>query len=381
MKQLFTLLCLLLFGHTQAQVVQASFTDKEMTQEIIRLKQMIKEIKDNELQSDKALYQKNYELILNGIEIIKEMHQGSVEIAAARSQNIMYKKLIDVNNPASDVLGFQLLEVITKTLEENINVLPLVDGEKKRLKSQIGNLFEGLKNAFPPLQIITSAVSVISSFTTYQPRIEKLGRKADSLIVDVTNPISKEVLKKINTQLQPYIQFYADLDRINNNYEMALYQHGVEYRDFIEELASLKKVVESRIDMNQSIGNQINRLFDLSNSSMQDFNYRQKMENAVIRDLTADCSGISELVERYKKFTNDFITIQEDFYNNNSLLLKNSAKKLPYKDDAKIDHLLAELDNIKNGNAAQNVTGFDASYKLRLKSITSKLYSINRLRI
>ena len=153
-------------------MVQASFTDKEMTQEIIRLKQMIKEIKDNELQSDKALYQKNYELILNGIEIIKEMHQGSVEIAAARSQNIMYKKLIDVNNPASDVLGFQLLEVIT-------NVLPLVDGEKKRLKSQIGNLFEGLKNAFPPLQIITSAVSVISSFTTYQPRIEKLGRKAD----------------------------------------------------------------------------------------------------------------------------------------------------------------------------------------------------------
>ncbi len=381
MKFLFTLLCLLSFAYAPAQVVQASFTDKEMTQEIIRLKQMIKEIKDNELQSDKAIYQKNYDLILNGIEIIKEMHQGSVEIAAARSQNIMYKKLIDVNNPASDVLGFQLLEVITKTLEENINVLPLVDGEKKRLKSQIGNLFEGLKNAFPPLQIITSAVSVISSFTTYQPRIEKLNRKADSLIVDVTSPISKEVLKKINSQLQPYIQFYADLDRINNNYEMALYQHGVEYRDFIEELASLKKVVESRIDMNQSIGKQINELFDLSNSSMQDFNYRQKMENAVIRDLSADCSSISDLVERYKKFTNDFITIQEDFYNNNSNLLRSSAKKLPYKDDAKIDHLLSELDNIKNGNAAQNVTGFDASYKLRLKSITSKLYSINRLRI
>lgn len=363
------------------QATVASLTDKEMTQELMRLKKMIAELKENELQTDKARYQRNYELILNGIEIIKEMHQGTVEISAARSQNMMYKKLIDVNNPASDVLGFQLLEVITKTLEDNINLLPIAASEKGRLKLQVGNLFEGLKRTFPPLQIITSAVSVISSFTTFQPKIEKLNRKADSLVVEVTNPITKEILQKINSQLAPYIAFYADLNKINTNYEMALYQHGVAYRDFMEDIATLKTVVESRININQSIGNQINQLFDLSNSSMQDFNYKEKVETPVIRELSADCSNISDLVERYKKFTNDFITIQEDFYKANSDLLKISAKKLPYKDEAKIDGLLTELDHIKNGNAGQNVTSFDAGYKLRLKSITSKLYSINRLRI
>src|SRR5262245_46658845 len=167
---------------------------------------MVKQLQENEQQSDKLKYQKNYQLIINGLEAIKEMQQGIMEISGARSQNILYKKLIDINNPTSEVLGFQLLDVINKTLDENITALTsLADGDRRRLKGQVSGLFEGLKRTFPPLQIITGCFSAISSFGTYKTRVEKIGRKADSIIVDVTNPISQEVIGKMSGHLQPYI--------------------------------------------------------------------------------------------------------------------------------------------------------------------------------
>src|SRR6185436_13168126 len=185
-----------------------------------RLKEMVKQLQQNELQSDRTRYQKNYQLIVNGLETIKEMVQGAMEITGARSQNILYKKLIDINNPTSEVLGFQLLDVINKTLEDNINTITsLADKERKRLKGQVSGLFEGLKRTFPPLQIITSCFSAISSFSTYKTRLERISKKADSIIVDVTNPISQEVIGKMSGYLQPYILFYNDLNKINGVFE------------------------------------------------------------------------------------------------------------------------------------------------------------------
>lgn len=355
---------------------------QDLSAEVAKLKEMVKQLQENELQSDKSKYQKNYQLIVNGLETIKEMHQGAMEIAGARSQNILYKKLIDINNPTSDVLGFQLVDVINKTLEDNINnLMNLAEGEKRRLKGQMSGLFEGLKRTFPPLQIITSCFSAISSFSTYKTRIERLSKKADSIIVDVSHPITQEVIGKMSGYLQPYILFYNDLTKVNNIFENALYQHEVEYRDFIEELNTLKDAIEKKINLSGSVSGQIIDLFDLTNSSAPDFNFKQKMENDTITELIADCVNVFEMVDRYKKFTNDFITIQDDFYKNNLDLLNTKAKNLPVKDPSKIDQLISDLNLLKNGNPATNTAGFDASYKSRLKGILSKLYAVNKLRV
>ena len=354
---------------------------KDLAVEISKLKEAIKQMQENETQSDKAKYQKDYQLIVNGIEMIKEMYQGVLEITGARSQNILYKKLIDINNPASDALGFQLMDVMDKAIGDNVSLLPIADNEKKRLRGQVSNLVEGLKKTFPPLQIMTSAISLISGFNTYAPRIEKLSKKTDSLIVDVTSPISKEVMQRINNQLQPYVIFYSELNRTNGAFETALYQHEIQYRDFIDELTTLKNDVEKKISLNESIGGQINDLFDLVNSSSVDFNYKQKLENDSIKELIASCINVFDLVDRYKKFTNDFIIIQDDFYKNNLMILDKIAKNLPYKDVTKIDQMVTDLNQLKNGNAADKSGAFDASYKQRLKSILAKLYSINKLRL
>jgi len=351
-----------------------------LADEVARLKEVIKGLQENEIQSEKIKYMRNYQLVLYGIEIIKEIKQGTIEISSARSQNILYKKIIDVNNPSSDALGFQLMDVIDKSLEDNVNALPLLDHEKKRLKGQVSGLVEGIKRTFPPLQIISSAVSMISGFTTYKTRLEKLDRKTDSLIVDATYPITREIIAKINLQMAPYIDFYNQLNKINSTYENALYNHVIEYKDFIEEVSTLQTTLEASLNMNESIGEQINTVFDLANSSRQDFDYKKINENEKIRGLAGNCLTVFNLVERYKKFTSDFITIQETFYKDYISLLDEKAKKLPIKDDDKIGKLVTDLNNIKKGNPAENIIGFDEAYKSKLKSITTKVVALNRTR-
>jgi hypothetical protein len=95
----------------------------------------------------------------------------------------------------------------------------------------------------------------------------------------------------------------------------------------------------------------------------------------------SSCINVFEMVDRYKKFTNDFITIQDDFYRNNLDILNAKAKNLPFKDPAKVDQMINDLTLLKNGNPATNTPGFDVSYKQRLKGILSKLYAVNKLRM
>ena len=379
MKRLIVIL-LILSGLDSRPQGNSDINTSNLVDEVAKLKQVIKGLQENEIQSEKIKYMRNYQLVLYGIEIIKEIKQGTIEISSARSQNILYKKIIDVNNPSSDALGFQLMDVIDKCLEENINALPLVDGEKKRLKGQVSGLVEGLKRTFPPLQIISSVVSMISSFTTYKTRMEKLDRKTDSLIVEASYPITKEIISKINLQMAPYIEFYNQLNKINGTYENALYNHVIEYKDFIDEVATLQTTLEGSLDMNESIGEQINNVFDLANSSRQDFDYKKINENEKIRNLAGNCLSVFDMVERYKKFTSDFIAIQDGFYKDYISLLEERAKKLPIKDDDRIAKLITDLSNIKKGNPTENVIGFDETYKSKLKSITTKVVALNRTR-
>jgi len=379
MKRVIVIL-LMLSGLDSRPQGNSDINTSNLVDEVAKLKQVIKGLQENEIQSEKIKYMRNYQLVLYGIEIIKEIKQGTIEISSARSQNILYKKIIDVNNPSSDALGFQLMDVIDKCLEENINALPLVDGEKKRLKGQVSGLVEGLKRTFPPLQIISSVVSMISSFTTYKTRMEKLDRKTDSLIVEASYPITKEIISKINLQMAPYIEFYNQLNKINGTYENALYNHVIEYKDFIDEVATLQTTMEASLDMNESIGEQINNVFDLANSSRQDFDYKKINENEKIRNLAGNCLSVFDMVERYKKFTSDFIAIQDGFYKDYISLLEERAKKLPIKDDDRIAKLITDLNNIKKGNPSENVIGFDETYKSKLRSITTKVVALNRTR-
>src|SRR6266571_2589432 len=108
MKRVIVILLMLAGLHCRPQG-NSDINTNNLVDEVAKLKEVIKGLQENEIQSEKIKYMRN----------------------------------------------FQLMDVIDKTLEDNINALPLVDGEKIRLKGQVSGLVEGLKRTFPPLQIIS----------------------------------------------------------------------------------------------------------------------------------------------------------------------------------------------------------------------------------
>ncbi len=367
--------------YSQVNADSVANLSNDFGKEISSIKDLVLNLKIKSEQTEKSQYDKNYQLIIRGVDMIQELHNGSLQILTARNQNIFTKKVADINNPSSDALGFQLLDVIIKSVEENIaNLTTIEKPEKARLTSTVGTLVDGLKSvvSFPPLQIISNALSVISSFTIFKAKSGL--KKSDDMIIEGSNPINKEILQKITKSLLPYIDFYNELNELNRRFENTLYQHTIQYKDFIEALAILKQDIEKSVDFKNSLGEQINAMFEYNKSALTDFNFKAKNESAEVKSLTINIYTMLELVDTYKKFTNDFIQIQSDYFTGNISILEKKAKILPVKDDIKIDKMLNELNQLKNGNPGEGIIGFDVAYKERLSIILTKLNKVNQIR-
>ncbi len=330
-------------------------------------------------QIEKQKYQKNYAIVLRGIELINDLNTASREILTARSQNILAKKITDINNIQSDALGFQLVDIIIQAIKNNIQELPIEKPQKERLVNQVSNFVDVIKGVFPPISIISNVLSAVSNFTIFKSRVERKSRNEDTVITESSNPVNKETLKKITDQLLPYIKFYDELNRANATYENALYQHIVQNKDYIESITNLIDGIKEIIDLDNSIGDQVNTLFEIQKSSSPGFDYSLKNNDENLRKLVIACYAVFDLVDKHKKFTNDFINILIDYYNLNVKILE-KAKSLPVKDDTKIDQLIADLNAIRSGDPAKGLTSFEENYKKRLATIMNKLKKMNEER-
>ncbi|GEM_PF-2393150 len=349
----------------------------ELTKDLMALKETVNNLKIKDEETEKGRFLRNYQLILRGLDIIQELYAGTLQIQSARSQNIFYKLVLDMNNPSSNALGFQLLDVIIKSVEENITTLPIPEPDKQRLTGSIGNLVDNLKTTFPPLNIISNVLSMVSSFTIFKPRMEKKGEMS----IESVNPVGKEVLGKIKNVLVPYIEFYSELDKVNNRFQNAIYQHGVQHKDYIENLYALKQEIEnSGIDFKVVLAAQVNKLFDYDKMGNKDFDFKIKNTDETIKKLIINAYSVFDLVVQFKKYTNDFVLIQNDFYQSYIQILEKKVMWLPVKDDSKIQMLLTDLNNTKSGNEAEGIVGFDVAYKQRLNNVILKLAKMNEIR-
>ena len=327
-----------------------------------------------QLERDK--YQKNYQIIIRGIEIINDLNTASREILNARSQNIFSKKITDINNIQSEALGFQLTEVILQSIRSNIEQLPVEKPQKDRLMSQVSNFMDVIKGVFPPVNIISNVLSAVSNFTIFKSKFIKISRNEDSISTESINPVSKEVLKKITEQLLPYIKFYDQLNTANLKYETALNLHIVQNKDYIESITVLSDGIKEIIDLDNSIIDQVNTLLETQKSGAPGFDFALKNSDEKIRKLVVACYSVFDLVDKYKKFTNDFINILIDYHNMNITILQ-SAKQLPIKDDMKIEQMITDLNSIRNGDPAKGLVSFEEIYKKRLGTILNKLKKMN----
>lgn len=157
----------------------------------------------------------------------------------------LFTKLIDANNPLSEVLGFTFLEVVERLAKQNfLNALPPEDRprfEMEIIKNTIQNpVWEVLLQSNPVTFLVANVVDKISGF------IKKIKIKRDK-IIDIESAYDKAKIKNFITDLQPYIQFYDELSRATRDYDAA-----------VSELINRKG--ELKVRMNNYHGNFLKKL-------------------------------------------------------------------------------------------------------------------------
>jgi hypothetical protein len=168
---------------------------------------------------------------------------------------------------------------------------------------------------------------------------------------------------------------------VNSRFQNAIYQHGVQHKDYIENLYALKQEIEnSGIDFKVVLAAQVNKLFDYDKLGNKDFDFKIKNTDETIKKLIINAYSVFDLVVQFKKYTNDFVLIQNDFYQSYIQILEKKVMWLPVKDDSKIQMLITDLNNTKSGNEAEGIVGFDVAYKQRLNNVILKLAKMNEIR-
>ena len=218
----------------------------------------------------------------------------------------LFTKLIDANNPLSEVLGFTFLEVVERLAKQNfLNALPVEDRprfEMEIIKSTIQNpVWQVLLQSNPVTFLVANVVDKISGF------IKKIKIKRDK-IIDIESAYDKAKIKNFITDLQPYIQFYDALSRATREYDAA-----------VNELINRKG--ELKVRMNNYHGNFLNKLGVNATSGA-----------ALINQVTEKITPASQEEESYLALLEDENLINAHNIAKNFPLLKSSVRqfKLEY---------------------------------------------------
>lgn len=384
MKLVFPLaFMLLIFSSNVFAQTQPDSIPNTLRDEVVRLTRIVDRL-DRELQqNEKTKYQDNYKLA-GTLDIVQKLNELVDDVLSNRGQAQAYNLIAQANNPTNTELGFSLVNVIEKTLDEVLSAEKIVDDQKRKIKSGIKNLLTGLGKAFPPISIITSVVSTLSSFQI--PFIEKIktfigrkGKEVDSFAVKAVNPITDTILSRFATRIQPYLSFYSNLDKINNTFEDDLLLHELTYKDFISEVKSLIQYINQNIGINvekDDITASINQLFDYSSSNGRKFDYRAINTKPEIKKLKALYLNVSELIKTFNRFYSEYNTIVNKLFDNNIKEFE-AAKELPEKDIRKIESYINKINTLRNGDISKSQKGFNSQFKVKIQSLTNKITEIS----
>jgi len=132
----------------------------------------------------------------------------------------LFTKLIDANNPCSEILGFTFLDVVERLAKQNfLNSLPAEDRprfETEIIANAIQNpIWQVLLQTNPVTFLVSNVVDKVSSF------IKKIKIKKER-IVSIERSYDEAKIKNFITDLQPYIQFYDALSRATREYDTAV---------------------------------------------------------------------------------------------------------------------------------------------------------------
>lgn len=352
---------------------------RELDRDIQELKTFVREQKTEHALSEKEEYMRSYHRMLTMAELLVELRSTINLIENDKRQLAVFNKLNQANNPTSSILGFKLTDVILQSFEETLKSKNLSPEQALPMRNIVRNLIHGLGETFPPLQLVSSVISSISSFTQMSIVPEALGSNrrvrfvSDLALRSLTTTVDSAFVGTYTRRLQPYISFYMELNRINTRFDEDLAEFSFLYADITQNLNTLISDFERNTTLNLSQGNithQVNTLFNFQHSGGDRFRHRDFNRLPQVVYTIRALGKISEFVKTFNDYARQYAFLTNRNMENNIRQLAN-AKNLPNSNATEIDQLIAQIRI--NHIGTERHPGFISRYNRNINSITTML--------
>ncbi|GEM_PF-4870931 len=175
------------------------------------------QLKKRQLASTKKEWTKFKNVILDVV-IDGDKFEGDFEnFKNSVERSIVFSKLLDANNPCSNVLGFTFTDIIRRLAIANFkNALPA--GVRPRFEKDIAEAVDNpiwgvILKSNPVTMLVSSVVDKVAGF------IKKIKIKREN-VLSIDRAYDKVRFEKFMKELQPYIQFYDELVRASKEYQL-----------------------------------------------------------------------------------------------------------------------------------------------------------------
>jgi len=277
----------------------------------------------------------------------------------------LFTKLMQANNPTSEILGFRFTEIIFSASEKHFMEVLKDERDKKRCSQVISKIIDNpvvssLANTNPVTSVVAAIISTIAGFTTSKVELGKEGGRIKDVAVNQQDAFDNRSISAFRAELQVYIDFYDALITASSDYLDGLDELDGKYGYLILTVRDYKNELCSELDIKEN-----NLLIKLSkllpDPAIDGINY-----NSIILDPKVQKS--QHLARRYpvlhqavNDFKKEYNILLFNFLTDYIKTLK-TAKNFPAGDidKTKTDALINDIESFVNSQKSKEREELDA---------------------
>jgi len=169
----------------------------------------------------------------------------------------LFTKLMQANNPTSDILGFRFTEIIFSASEKHFKEALKDEKDKKRFSQVINKIIDNpvvssLANTNPVTSVVSAIISIVASFTTSRAEVEKEGGRIKDVTVEQQDAFENREISAFRNELKVYIDFYDALIIASREYLEGLNELNRKYSYLIQSVVDYKTELYTELDFKES---------------------------------------------------------------------------------------------------------------------------------
>jgi hypothetical protein len=277
----------------------------------------------------------------------------------------LFTKLMQANNPTSDILGFRFTEIIFSSSEKHFKNVLKDEKDKKRFSQVVSKIIDNpvvstLAGTNPVTSVVASIISVVAGFTTSRAEVEKEGGRIKNVSVDQQDAFENRGIASFRNELKVYIDFYDALIIVSKEYLEGLTQLDRKYSYLIQSVKDYKAELYGELAFNESkMLMQLAKLLPDASSKGVNFNeiiHDQKIQKSQL--LSRKYPILQQSVISLKK---EYNTLLFNFLSDYIKTLK-TAKGFPDGDidQTKTDELVNDIETFINSQKSKEQEDLDA---------------------